>query len=400
MPRLPVIFLLITVMLDAMGIGLVIPVMPALIVDVEGGTLAQAAVWGGVLSTVFAVMQFLLSPALGNLSDAFGRRPVLLISLCVLTFDYLVMALAGSMWLLLLGRLIAGICSATPATAAAYMADLSPPERKTANFGLIGAAFGAGFVIGPLAGGALGTLGPRAPFYAAAALAALNLIFGLLVMRETVTDTIRRPFCWSRANPLSAFRAVGQLPGLVPLLTVFLLFGVALFVYPAVWAFFAQERFGWGAREIGFSLAAFGITIAVVQGGLIRVALHCLGDRGTVIYGLILNAAGLGLVATITDGRLALLLTPIAGLGAVVMPALQGIMSRIAPDNAQGELQGVLTATNALAMILSPLLMTGAFAAFTGAAAPIYLPSAPFLLAILLLIVAFVVFLRSRFAVT
>lgn len=396
MPRLPVLFLLITVMLDAMGVGLIMPVMPDLIRDVQGGSLAQAALWGGVLSTTFAVMQFLFSPGLGNLSDHYGRRPVLLLSLLVMALDYLVMALAGSIWILLLGRVVGGITSATQATASACMADLSAPKDKAANFGLIGAAFGVGFVLGPLVGGMLGAWGPRAPFFAAAILAAANLVFGLLVLRETVKDRNRRPFTWARANPLRAFRAVSDLPGVGPLLWVFLIYSVALYVYPAIWAYFTQERFGWSTQMIGISLAVFGITMALVQGGLIRVALYRLGDRGTVICGLVLDLISFGLIAMVTDGRLALALTPIAALGAVVTPALQGIMSQRAPDDAQGELQGVLTSVHALAMILSPLMMTSTFAAFTGVAAPLHLPSAPFLLAMVLLGAALTLFLRTR----
>jgi len=398
--RLPILFLLITVLLDAMGIGLIIPVMPELIRDVQGGSLAQAALWGGVLATVFAVMQFLFSPGLGNLSDHYGRRPVLLVSLAVMALDYLVMALAGSLWLLLVGRVIGGITSATQATASACMADLSEAKDKAANFGLIGAAFGIGFVLGPLIGGTLGEYGPRAPFFAAALLAAGNFVFGLLVMRETVTERMRRPFTWARANPLRAFRAVSHLPGVAPLLWVFLIYSVALYVYPAVWAYFTQARFGWSTQTIGLSLAVFGITMAFVQGGLIRVVLYRLGDRGTVIYGLILDFVSFGLIAMVTDGRLALALTPIAALGAVVTPALQGVMSRRAPDNAQGELQGVLTSVHALAMIVSPMMMTTSFAAFTGASAPVHLPSALFLLAMLLLLAALVLFVRTPSSAT
>lgn len=398
--RLPVLFLLITVMIDAMGIGLIMPVMPDLIREVNGGSLARAAIWGGVLSTVFAVMQFLFSPGLGNLSDHFGRRPVLLVSLAVLALDYLVMALAGSIWLLLLGRLVGGITSATQATASACMADLSAPKDKAANFGLVGAAFGLGFVLGPLIGGTLGAWGPRAPFYAAALLAGANFAFGLLVMRETVTDRIRRPFTWARANPLRAFRSVANLPGVKPLLWVFFIYSVALYVYPAIWAYFTQERFGWSTQVIGLSLALYGITVALVQAGLIRVVLFRLGDRGTVIFGLVLDAISAALIAVVASGTLALILTPVAALGAVVVPALQGIMSRRAPDDAQGELQGVLTSVNALAMILSPLMMTSSFAAFTAESAPIYLPGAPFLLAAVLLLGALALFLRTRSSVT
>lgn len=222
--RLPVLFIVATVVLDAMGIGLILPIMPDLIREVEGGTLAEAALWGGVLSTVFAVMQFLCSPAVGNLSDAFGRRPVLLVSLLVMTLDYLVMALAGSIWLLLAGRIVGGITAATHSTANAVMADISKPHEKAANFGLIGAGFGIGFVLGPLIGGLLGAYGTRAPFFAAAALAGLNLVFGWRVMRETVTDRTRRRFSWRRSKsvrgdpadrqPAGAGRAAVGLPAL------------------------------------------------------------------------------------------------------------------------------------------------------------------------------------------
>ncbi|WP_407682095.1 TCR/Tet family MFS transporter [Pseudodonghicola flavimaris] len=383
-------------MLEAMGVGLILPVMPSLIQDLEGGSLAQAAVWGGVLTTGFAVMQFLFSPTMGNLSDARGRRPVLLISLAVLTLDYLVMAWAQSIWLLLIGRLVGGLTSATQATVTACMADLSRPEEKSANFGLIGAAFGAGFVLGPVIGGVLGDFGPRAPFQAAALLAGVNFLFGLLVLRETLPPERRRRFDWRRANPLRAFHSIARLPGVGPLLAVYLLYSVAIFVYPAIWPYFTEARFGWTPKTVGLSLALFGITVALVQGGLIRLVLRWLGDRGTVIGGLVLNMISMLTIALLNDGWLLLSLTPVAAFGAVVMPALQGLMSRIAPDDAQGELQGVLTAGNALAAIISPLMMTSVFAAFTGATAPLHLPGAPFLVALLLTGVALIVVLQAR----
>ena len=392
--RLPLIFILITVMLDAMGIGLIVPVMPDLIQEVGGGTLAEAALWGGVLSTSFAVMQFLFGPIVGNLSDRFGRRRVLLVSLVVMSLDYIVMAVAGSIWLLLAGRLVGGITAATGATANAYVADISAPGEKAANFGLIGAAFGAGFVLGPLIGGLLGELGTRAPFYAAAALSALNAVFGWLVLTETVTDRTRRAFEWRRANPFGAFRHLARLPGLAPLLVVFFLYQLAFYVYPAVWSYFTTERFGWGPQMIGVSLGLFGVMLAIVQGGLIRMILRRWGERLTVIYGHIFDLAAFGAIAFVTSGTLMLILTPLAALGAVITPALQGIMSRMADDDAQGELQGVLTSVNALATILAPLLMTGVFAAFTGPDAPVYLPGAPFLVSFVLIAVGLTVFLR------
>lgn len=394
--RLPVLFILVTVMLDAMGIGLIVPVMPDLIREIQGGTLAGAALWGGVLSTVFAVMQFLFSPLLGNLSDRFGRRPVLLISLAVMTLDYLVMAVAGSIWLLLAGRLVGGITAATHGTASAYMADISAARDKAANFGLIGAGFGIGFVLGPLIGGTLGEFGTRAPFYAAAALAALNTAFGYFILRETVTDQIRRPFLWSRANPLGAFRSVARLPAIGNLLWVYFIYSVAFHVYPAVWSFFTMERFGWSPQTVGLSLALFGIMMALVQGGLIRLVLRWLGEWRTVVYGHLFDTVAFGLIAIVTSSTLALVLTPAAALGAVITPALQAILSRAVPDDAQGELQGVLTSVQALAMIVSPLMMTSVFAAFTRPGAAVYFPGAPFIVSLLLMLLSLALFLRSR----
>jgi DHA1 family tetracycline resistance protein-like MFS transporter len=394
--RLPVLFILITVMIDAMGIGLIIPVMPDLIRDVTGGDLSNAALWGGVLATVFAVMQFLFGPVIGNLSDRFGRRPVLLISLVVMAADYIIMAIAGSIWLLLIGRVIGGITAATQSTASAYMADISEPGKKAQNFGLVGAAFGLGFVIGPLMGGLLGEWGTRAPFWAAAALAGANAVLGWFVLRETVTDAIRRPFDWRRANPLGAFKSLGSLPGLGRLFVVFFLYQVAFFVYPAVWAYFGQARFGWNAGMIGLSLGLFGIMMAVVQGGLIRLILARLGERGTVIYGLVFDVFAFGALAFVTSGTVALILTPLAALGAVITPALQGIMSKAVGDSRQGELQGALTSVSAIAMILAPMMMTSVFAQFTRTEAPVYFPGAPFLLSLGLIAIALIVFLTPK----
>lgn len=394
--RLPVIFLLITVMLDSMGIGLILPIMPDLIREVQGGSLANAALWGGVLSTVFAVMQFLFGPIIGNLSDSFGRRPVLLISLAAMAVDYLIMALAGSIWLLLFGRVLGGITAATHATANAYMADISTAKQKAANFGLLGAAFGMGFVLGPMMGGLLGSLGTRAPFYAAAALSALNFAMGYFVLRETVTAKTRRDFSWKRANPLGAFRAVAKLPGISRLLWVYFIYSVAVYVYPAVWAYFTQARFGWTPGVIGLSLGLFGICSALVQGGLIRLSLRWIGVRRTVLTGLAFDFISFGLISVITRGSIALVLIPISALGMVVSPALHAIMSKIVPDNAQGELQGVISSVHALAMIVSPLLMTNVFAAFSHDNAPVYFPGAPFVLAMGLLGVSMVLFLKPR----
>ncbi|MEM0977090.1 MAG: TCR/Tet family MFS transporter [Pseudomonadota bacterium] len=394
--RLPIVFVLITVVIDAMGIGLMMPVMPDLLQELGADDLSRAAVWGGLLSMVFALMQFAFGPLLGAVSDRFGRRPVLLLSLVVVALDYVLLAVAHTIWLVLLARIIAGIASATQSTASAYMADISKPEEKAQNFGLVGAAFGIGFVIGPLVGGLLSEFGTRAPFYAAAAFALLNLILGYFVFPETVTDTIRRKFEWRRANPLGAFYQVGKLPHVGQLLLVVFVYNFAFMIYPSVWSFFTQEAYGWTARDVGISLAAFGIVIAFVQGYLIRVFIRKIGEGNTAILGLTTNMIAFAILVVTTTGWQAYATIAIATLGAVTMPSLQGMMSKLVRDDAQGELQGVLVSTQSVASIFSPVVMTAIFGYFTGPTAPFYLPGAPFVVAAILTLLGLVLFLMRR----
>jgi MFS transporter, DHA1 family, tetracycline resistance protein len=391
--RPEVVFILLTVMIDGIGVGLIFPIMPDLIREVNGGNLAQAALWGGTMATAFAVMQFLFGPVMGGLSDRYGRRPVLLVSLSVMALDYVVMALAGTIWLLLAGRIVGGITAATQATASAYMADITPPEQRAANFGLIGAGFGMGFVLGPLIGGLLAEYGTRAPFWAAAGLAAGNVVLGCFVLRETVAVAARRRFDLRRANPLGAVRQLSQMPAVGRLLVVYFVFHVAFAVYPAVWPYFAQAQFDWNPAMIGVSLALFGLTMALVQGGLIRIATRVFGAGGTVLLGLGFAMLSFALLSIVTSGTLALLLTPIAALTGLVPPALQGIMSKRMSDETQGELQGALTSASALAMIVAPVTMTATFAAFTSEGAALHLPGAPFLLSLMLCVMSLAVFL-------
>ncbi|MDX8350913.1 TCR/Tet family MFS transporter [Cognatiyoonia sp. IB215182] len=393
--RLATTFILISVMLDSMGIGLIMPVMPDLIQEVEGQGLGAAALWGGFLATIFAAMQFLFGPAVGNLSDRYGRRPVLIISLVIMAFDYVLMALAQTIWLLIIARVIGGITAATQSTSAAYMADISEPHEKAANFGLIGAAFGVGFVLGPLLGGLLAEFGTRAPFWAAAFLAAANAIFGYFVLPETVTDKIRRPFSWRRANPLGAFKNIGALPGLKRLLLITFVYTIAFFVYPGVWAYFGAERFGWGPGMIGLSLGVFGVGIALVQGLLIKPIINRIGERRAVILGLSIDVLAFVALGFITNGWVALAFTPLTALGSIAGPALQGIMSRTAPDDQQGELQGTVTSINAVATIVAPLTVTQTFWYFTSQNASFYLPGAPFLLSAALTIGCILVFMQT-----
>lgn len=379
-------FILITVTLDAIGIGLIFPVMPDLIESVTGGTLSQAAVWGGLLATSFAVMQFLFGPIIGSLSDRFGRRPILLLSLLIMSLDYLVMAIAPTIWLLLAARIVAGIAAATYSTATAYIADITPPEKRGARFGLIGACFGVGFVAGPLIGGLLAAIDLHAPFYAAAALALANLIFGYFVLPETVTDATRRPFSLARANPLGALRAVSRLPGVRRVLICFLILGIAMNVYPSIWAYYGQARFGWDSTMVGISLAIYGISFAVGQAVLVGPLIKRFGEHRAVHFGMWVDVTTLFALGIVTSGLGALLIVPVTALGGVVTPALQSLASRAAPADAQGELQGVLASLNAIAMITSPLIMTTTFSAFTSPGAPVFSPGAPFLLASVLML--------------
>jgi DHA1 family tetracycline resistance protein-like MFS transporter len=394
--RLPVLFILITVTIDAMGIGLILPVMPDLIRAVRGASLADAALWGGMLSAVYAVMQFGFSPLIGNLSDRFGRRPILLISMAVLALDYVVMAVAGTIWLLFAGRIVAGIAAATHSTALAYMADITDSSKRAQNFGLISAGFGMGFILGPVMGGLLGGLDPRAPFVAAACLAAANFAFGWFVLPESLPPERRRAFDWRRANPAGALKSVRKLPGVGALLAVMLAYQIANFTYPAVWAYYIQGAFGWDARMVGLSLAAYGVAIAVVQGGLIRAILPRLGEGRAVFWGLILNTGCLLAYGVANQGWMIWVLIPISALGAIVAPAMQGLMSRAAGERQQGELQGVLGSISALSMILSPLMMTQAFFWFTRDEAILRLPGAPFLLGAVLMAGALAIYMGTR----
>jgi DHA1 family tetracycline resistance protein-like MFS transporter len=386
--KLPVYFIFITTVLDSMGIGIIMPVMPDLLQEVGNFNLSDAARWGGWLTVVFAINQFLFAPTLGGLSDAYGRRPVLLLSLFVMTIDYLVLVFAQSMWLLFAARVVGGITAATQSTASAYMADISSDEDKAKNFGLLGAAFGVGFILGPLVGGLLAEFGSRAPFLAAAALAFANMLFGYFVLPETITPELRRPFDWQRANPFGAFRQMQKLPGLLPLLSVFLLLSIAFFVYPAIWAYFGRAQFSWDAGMVGLTLACYGLGVVIIQGGLIRPILKRLGETTTAVTGMFIHLLSFLAYPFMTQTWHVFAFLPISVFSALAMPALQGIMSNSVPRNAQGELQGAMSSLTALATIISPLVMTQVFSFFTDDSAPVYLPSAPFLLSAVAVVVA------------
>ena len=388
-------FILMTVTLDAIGIGLIFPVMPDLMQDVTHASLSDAAIWGGIITSAFAVMQFLFGPIVGNLSDRFGRRPVLLVSLFVMVLDYIVMALAHTVALLLIARIIAGIAAATHSTAAAYIADITPPDQRGKRFGQLGAAFGIGFVAGPMIGGLVASIDPRAPFWVAAALGAANFVFGYFILPESLKPDLRRPFTLSRANPLTSFAAIRRLPGLKLLLTVSFIYSLTFNVWPAIWSYYGAQAFGWNAQWIGISLATFGICMAVAQATLVGPMIKRYGERRTATIGMGFEVATYTYYGFATSGFWAIVATPVTALGGVTGPALQGLMSRAVPEDQQGELQGIATSLNALAMILAPLVMTLVFGYFTRPGTPLYLPGAPFLLSAIGMVAAVTLFVAG-----
>ena len=384
-------FVFVTVVLDAMGIGIIIPIMPDLLEELSGLSIGRAAIWGGYLSFSYALMQFLFSPAIGGLSDRYGRRPVLLISLVMLGVDYIIMALAPSLWILFIGRVLAGLAGATYSTANAVIADITPKEGRAAAFGLVGAGFGVGFILGPAIGGLMGELGTRAPFLAAAVIAFANFAYGSFVMPETLAPEKRRAFDWRRANPLGAFVQVAKVPADAWFVLVTFLFSLAHHVYPAIWSFYAKEKFAWAVWEIGLSLAVVGIFMAIVQGWLIKYIIGCLGEVRTVLVGLSVEILALVWIGLATAGWMIYALMPIAALGNVVSPALTALMANRISDDAQGELQGVISSAQSITVVLSPIMMTQLFGAFTAPGAP-YIPGAPFFAAAILMTLSLVPF--------
>lgn len=374
-------FVLVTVLIDTIGFGIIIPVVPELIVELTGEGLSEAALYGGWLIFIFALMQFVSAPMLGNLSDRFGRRPVLLVSLGAYAIDYLLMGLAPTVTWLFIGRAVAGIAGATGSTANAYIADVSPPERRAQDFGLIGAAWGLGFILGPVIGGVLGEYGARVPFFAASALAAVNVTYGFFVIPESLPPERRRAFDWRRANPLGSLRSMRRFPVMLGLFVVLVFYQLAHDANPSVWSYFTMLKFDWTERQVGLSLGVFGVLNTFVQAYLIRRVVGRFGERRTVRLGLAMHCAGfIGFALAPTAGLFLLCMIPFA-LGGVGMPALRGIMSNAVPEDAQGELQGAMTSVMSLTMIVSPLLMTRLFHAFTTEGAPVFFPGAAHLAA-------------------
>ncbi|MGH9330052.1 MAG: TCR/Tet family MFS transporter [Vicinamibacterales bacterium] len=390
-----VIFVLITVLLDTIGFGLVLPVLPELIVELTGEGLSRAAIYGGWLAFVYAVLQFVCAPVLGNLSDRFGRRPVLLYAVSSLGIDYGIMGLAPTLAWLFVGRAIAGIAGASFTPAYAYIADITPPEKRAQQFGLIGAAFGGGFIIGPAIGGLLGELGPRAPFFTAAVLSLLNFTYGVFVMPESLPPASRRAFEWTRANPLGTLLQIRKYPVVLGLLIALFLWQLAHQVMPSTWAYYTMSRFGWSEAIVGASLAFVGVIMAASQATLPRLLIPRLGEARCATMGL--TAGGLGFLGygLATRGWMMFALMVTWFLAAVVMPSTQALMSHRIPSSAQGELQGGVASLYSLSSILGPPLMTQLFGYFSSVEAPMQFPGAAFICATVLTAASLILFRRA-----
>ena len=399
--KLPIFVIFATVVLDSMGIGIIIPVMPALFAEVTGTEkISDIAIWGGLLASTFALMQFIFGPILGALSDRYGRKPILLLALFVMAAYYLLMGFAQTLWLLFLGRLIGGITAATHATANAYMADISSPEEKAARFGMLGAGFGLGFVLGPLIGGLLGEWGPRAPFFAAAMLAAANGVLCYFVLEESLKTKNRREFMWYRANPIGAILDLRKFEGIYSLLLVFLLFTIGTSIYAAIWPFFTVERFSWSPGMIGISLTIYGVCFAIVQGVLVRPAIKIWGEKKTIIIGFCFEFSAMVTFAFLTDGKILIILIPLASLGVLAQPAIQAILSKSVGDDRQGAIQGVASSLNAIAMVITPITMTWILAVFSDKTAKYYFPGMPFLFSALMVLLCLFIISRRKTAST
>jgi len=373
-------FVLLSVFIDSLGFGIIIPSLPAVIMQLTGEPVSTAAAWSGYLMAVYALLQFFMAPVFGNLSDRFGRRPLLLASLFAFGVDFLLTGLATSMTWLFIGRAFAGVFGASYATAGAYIGDISDDDNRARNFGFIGAAWGVGFTLGPVIGGFMAEhFDVRAPFFAAAALALGNVAFGLFVLPESLPPERRRKFEWARANPFGALRSVTHLPMVAGLMFAVFLYQVAHDSLPAVWMFFTQLKFGWGPAEMGWSLTFVGIMTVVVMGGLTGYVVPRLGERRAIVLGFLLMTVGFIAYAIVPLGWMIYPAIVVGSLGGIANPAVQSVMSKQAGPSAQGELQGAVASIASVAAILSPIFMTQLFSHFSSPSAAWTFPGAPFL---------------------
>jgi DHA1 family tetracycline resistance protein-like MFS transporter len=394
------VFIFVAVLVDSIGFGIILPVLPRLIMQLTGVSVDRAAVYGGWLSFVYALMQFFCAPVLGNLSDRFGRRPVLLFALLALGCDYLIMGFAPVIAWLFVGRMIAGVAGASFTPAYAYVADITEPARRAQNFGLMGAAFGIGFIVGPAIGGLLGGLGPRAPFFAAGAIALANTALGYFALPESLPPESRRPFHWSRANPLGTLVHIRRYPVVTWLLGALFLWQLGHQVLPSTWAFYTISKFHWTSAEVGYSLAFVGLVMAVAQGLLTRVLIPWIGgERRAAAAGMAAGMLAYVGYAFATQGWMMYVVALTTFLFALTYPSMNALASQQIPANAQGELQGAVACLYSLSSILGPPLMTQVFGHFSARSAGVYFPGAAFLTAAVLTAGCAILFARAmRFA--
>jgi DHA1 family tetracycline resistance protein-like MFS transporter len=388
-------FIFVTILLDMFALGLIMPILPKLVESFVNNDTASAARIFGLFGTAWALMQFFFSPILGGLSDRFGRRPVVLLSNFGLALDYVLMALAPSLTWLFVGRVISGITSASVSTAFAYIADITPAERRAAVFGKIGAAFGAGFIVGPAIGGLLGGFDPRLPFWVAAALSFANTLYGLLILPESLPPERRSPFRWKSANPLGALHLLRSNPMLARLSVVNFIAQLAHVVLPSTFVLYATYRYGWDTKTVGLTLALVGICAMAVQGAGIGPIVKRFGERRTLLIGLGSGAAGFLIFGAAPSGPLFWLGIPVMALWGVAGAAIQALTTRLVAPDQQGQLQGATSSVQSVSQLLGPFLFTLTFAYFIGAQAPLQLPGAPFLLAAALLSLALLIAARA-----
>ncbi len=379
--RAAVAFIFVTVVLDVLAFGIIIPVLPKLVEDFLGGNTARAAEIYGLFGTVWALMQFFFSPVLGSLSDRYGRRVVILLSNFGLGIDYVFMALAPTLGWLFVGRLISGVTGASFTTAGAYIADVTPPEKRAASYGMLGAAFGVGFVLGPALGGVLGGINPRYPFWAAAALTLINACYGMFVLPESLAPEKRRAFSWQRANPVGALRLLRSHPELLGLASVNFLYYLAHQVLQSTLVLYASYRYGWQEQTMGLMLALIGLLSIAVQGGLVRVIIPRIGERRALLTGLICGMVGFLSFGLAPTGRLFVLVTPVFSIMGLYGPSAQGLMTRRVSPTEQGQLSGANSSVMGITGMIGPTLFTVTFATFIGSRASWHLPGAPFFLA-------------------
>lgn len=394
-------FIFITLLIDCTGIGIIIPVTPKLIEQLIGGDISDASKWGGWLTFSYAIMQFLFSSVLGGLSDRYGRRPVLLLSLVGLGIDYIFLAFAPTIFWLFIGRMIAGISGASFTTASAYIADISEPEKRAQNFGMVGAAFGVGFILGPFIGGFFSQFGTRVPFLIAAVLSLLNAVYGYFALPESLDENHRRSFDWKRANPIGTLFNLKRYKKVLGLIAVIFIINIAGHAAQSTWTYYTILKFHWNEQWVGYSLAFVGLTVGLVQGGLIRIVVPKIGQIRAIYTGLILYFLGYFLFSLASEGWMMFVFMIPFALGGLAMPAIQGVIANQVPDNEQGEMQGAITSLISLTAIIGPILMTELFYRFTKEASFFYFPGAPFMMGALLTIVCLFIcvkYLKSSLA--